>query len=137
MFFQIKEKLNYSEKFMKRLIDSYSEQISHLASSTVKSYANIVSRFIFYSPSIDSRDLAPFIRLKFDNPNTGGTLEAHLKGTVRKYYLCLKGFLKHVYTGEYTRLDLEGKTTTIVEVDCSQNIITPLEIVNAYVHLMN
>ena len=124
-------------KFHEEIIDSYSEQISYLASSTVKSYANIVSRFILYSPSIDSRDLAPFIRLKFDIPNTGGTLDTHLKGTVRKYYLCLKGFLKHVYTGEYTRLDPEGKTTTIVEVDSSQNIITPLEIVNAYVDLMN
>ena len=95
-FLTNKRKAKLLRKFHEDIIDSYSEQISHLASSTVKSYANIVSIFILYSHSIDSRDLALFIRLKFDFPNTGCTLETYLKGTVRKYYLYLNFFLKNV-----------------------------------------
>ena len=105
--------------------------------STIKSYANIVSRFILYSPSLDHNDLELFIREKFKLKYFDGTFKSQLKGTSRKYFLCLSKFLDHVYSENSYLNDLPSPSQYISKRKVTNFNISPLEIVNAYVELMN
>ena len=58
-----KEEARQLKEVHEEVVDSYSRKISHLHHSTINPYANIVSRFILYSPSLDHKDLEPFIIL--------------------------------------------------------------------------
>ena len=88
-------------KIHEEIIDSYSEKITHLNKKTIHTYSNIINKFIFYSTSIDEKDLALLLMKEFEFTNIGGSIKDCLKGTVRKYYYCLQVFPKLSTTKEY------------------------------------
>ena len=56
MFLQIRKIDKMLRKIHEEIVDSYSEQISHLSKKTIQSYANITCRFLLYSPSVSIED---------------------------------------------------------------------------------
>ena len=79
-----KKEAKMLRKIHEEIVDSYSEQISHLSKKIIQSYANIVSRFLLYSPSVSIEDITPFLMKELDLPKTEGSIKSHLKGTVKK-----------------------------------------------------
>ena len=135
LFFN-KREAKWLRKIHNRVVDSYADEISHLSKKTRDSYANIVSRFILYSPSIYQKDLEPFLNEGFQLTKNGGTCKFKLKGTHKKYYLCLKRFLEHTYSGYLSNLDVDYSSSIESKEKITENEITPLKIVNAYFELM-
>ena len=74
---------------------------------------------------------------EFNLPKTKGSIESHLKGTIRKYYLFLQGFFKYSNTKEYSAFDSLSQAKMIPKVEHTGQTITSLKIVNAYVELTN
>ena len=104
--------------------------------TTIDSYANIVSRFILYSPSLDHKDLESFIRERFNLKNFGGTFKNQLTGTARKYFLCFYKFLEHAYSENSYLIELDNHPPFKIKRKEVKSAISPLEKVNAYVELM-
>ena len=74
---------------------------------------------------------------EFDPPKTEGSIESHFKGTIRKYYLCLQGFFKYSNAKEYSAFDSLFQPKMMSKVEHTGQTITPLEVVNVYVELVN
>ena len=60
-----------------------------------------------------------------------------LKDTSRKYYNCIRGFLDKIYATEYRDLNPKHAKNISSKSKNNQRFPTLLELVNAYVELMN
>ena len=110
-------------------------QINH---KTAKFYWNVISKFMIYSPSLNPDEQEPFLRQKFNLDKAYWSLKNNLKGTILKYFHCLNGFLKRVYVSEYSKLNINWAEALPVKTSLqSKTTLTLIELINAYVELMN
>ena len=91
-----KEEATMLKEIHDEMFDIYVDKMNYISNKTAKSYSNIISKFMIYSPSIDPYDLDKFIRCEFNLKNTEEAQLSKLKGTALKYYNWIYSFLKHV-----------------------------------------
>ena len=124
-------------KIQNEMMDIYVEHMKQKSHRTAKSYSNIISKFIHYSPSIDPDDLDRFIKITFNIPYKGKIFPSSLKWTSLKYYNCIHSFLKIVYNSEYSQLIPEFALGNTHPQNRVEEIPSLLEVTNAYIELMN
>ena len=136
IFLKNKREAKFLFKIHEEILGNYSEKMKHIDLKTQITYSRIVSQFLAYSPSFDPEDLERFLTIKFNLSIWIGTINKKLRGTVLNYYNCIKGFLKIVYSTEYSILssDYANSFSNISEDNKSSQ--TLLEMTNAYVKLI-
>ena len=124
-------------KIHDEMFDTYVKNLDYINLDTAKAYSKMISEFIMYSPGVNPDDLELFLKKKFSITNNGRNFKSKLKGTPLKYYRCIEGFLKIIFSGEYSSLNPEYLQSSS-EISSKKKIFpSVLEVVNAYVELMN
>ena len=63
------------------IMNIYADKMKHILNNKAKSYSNIVSKFMYYSLSIDPNDLEKFIHITFNSPKQGCVRNPKIKVT--------------------------------------------------------